>query len=446
MLIQHINYGRVAGVVLALLLVVPCATGALAYAFDAGFFPIQPRYYLLGIVALLAVYALVKHPRIDLCVLPLLVLIAVRIGDTFFLHRAPELDEADLLSTEGATLAYSLGVVFLCGERTALRQAALLCGSLTILACAATNAIEWQDPGFFGTKGARSAGMLMNANTSADAMVAMLGLVLSLTPPLWLAAGVICSSGLGIFFTLSRSGAICWLLIIVAYVFFVARGRLRHVVGFAFWLAMIIFVVVKIVSFENPVATRGGSLEAADIANRQRVLFGLETLDANDTHRIDVLLDGLAGVREQPLWGYGTGAAFGTLYRPHNELIALWLDNGIFGMMLYALGLCLLVGRCISRNKVLLIGCIPLVGLIPFSQNLAEDNSYLFTWIVLCGLLKAAASRWARGRRSGVGRNAAQHHWPNGGSSEVGATRWLPSPGPALPRGEQLIPEPRDGG
>jgi O-Antigen ligase len=388
MLNNQVNLRQVVVVIMSLLLVVPYSTGAIWYGFKEGFFPIQPRNYLVGIVGLLSILAFAKRPRISLSVVVLLALIILRIGDTFFLHRVSSLDQSEVLSTLGAALAYALGIVFLCGDPIALRQSALWCGILTIVFCCGINAWEWQNPGYFSTDEGRSAGMLGNANASAGASVAMLGLVLSMTPPLWLAAAAICSAGIGVFFTLSRGGAIVWLLVTVAYLMIVAKGRLRRVLGFAFWVALLVFLMLRVIDFENPLSSGRANASTRDVSNRERELFGLESIDANDTSRVDLLLDGLEGVRQQPVLGYGTGASWGFPYRPHNEFIAVWLDNGIVGMVLFSLGLCLLVGNSILKNKVLIIGCIPLIAEIPFSQNLLDDKSYLFAWIAIAAMLQ----------------------------------------------------------
>jgi hypothetical protein len=372
------------------LLVVPYSTGAIGYLYENGLFPIQPRNYLVGIVALLFVYALAKRPRVNASIVVLLALITLRIGDLFFFDRVPNLDKYELLSAEGAALAYAFGVIFLCGDRMALRYCALVCGSLTILVCSGVNAWEWQNPGYFSPVEGRSAGMFTNPNDSGTAVGVMLGVVLSMTPPLWLAAALICSSGIGVYFTLSRGGAIVWLLVIVAYLVIVGQKRLRRMVGLAVWLGLIILLIVKLVDFENALSGGGTTAVSSNVSGREKVFFGQEELDANDTGRVDVLREGVQGIQEQPIVGYGTGASLGELYSPHNEFVAVWLDNGLVGMALYSLGLCLLVGSCILKNKALLIGCVPLVAEIAFSHNLLEHKSYLFAWIVLAGMVQFA--------------------------------------------------------
>lgn len=387
MLNNQIRIGQVAAVILAVLLVVPYATGALDHLFFVeGLFPIRPRNYLLGIVALLALYALANRPRINLCILALLSLFVLRIADTLLLHRVANLDESNMLSSEEAALVYSVGIVFLCGNGATLRYSALLCGIFTILVCCVINGWEWHNPGFFSTVEGRSAGMLENPTTSSLVIVALLGVVLALAPPLWLAAGLICASGLGVYFTLSRGGAITWLLVVAAYLAFIAKSNLRRLVGFAFWLALIVVLVLKVVDVGNALGGSGSSGSMEDVSTREKVLFGQEEMDANDNGRVDLLMEGLKAIQQEPILGYGTGASFHHIYNPHNEFIGVWLDNGILGAALYAFGLCLLVGNCLVRNKALLIGCIPIIVEITASQTLLEDKGYLFAWVVLAGM------------------------------------------------------------
>jgi O-antigen ligase len=118
-------------------------------------------------------------------------------------------------------------------------------------------------------------------------------------------------------------------------------------------------------------------------------LLGQEAVDINDTERVDLLREGIAGIRAAPISGYGTGASWGSPFLPHNELIAVWLDNGIVGIVLYVSALGLLVTSCFRKEKALLVGCVPLLAAAPFSHNLLENKSYLFCWVILAGLLPA---------------------------------------------------------
>ncbi len=51
------------------------------------------------------------------------------------------------------------------------------------------------------------------------------------------------------------------------------------------------------------------------------------------------LADGWAAVWLRPMWGYGTGCAAGERWQPHNQVVAIWLELGIFGVLIYALQL-----------------------------------------------------------------------------------------------------------
>ena len=45
------------------------------------------------------------------------------------------------------------------------------------------------------------------------------------------------------------------------------------------------------------------------------------------------------------LWGHGTGAGT-SVWKPHNQIVSLWIDIGIPGVLLYIGSLLLMTFRC----------------------------------------------------------------------------------------------------
>src|SRR5262249_55024332 len=78
---------------------------------------------------------------------------------------------------------------------------------------------------------------------------------------------------------------------------------------------------------------------------------------------------------------------------PHNQAVAVWLDNGLFGLFLFVAGLICLVRESYRANPFLLAGCVPLVAEVGFSHNLLENKSYLFSWLMFTGLAWHARRR-----------------------------------------------------
>jgi len=87
------------------------------------------------------------------------------------------------------------------------------------------------------------------------------------------------------------------------------------------------------------------------------------------------LKDGWEGVTEAPLFGHGTGCA-SSHWQPHNQWVAIWLDIGVGGLLLYAGTLLFLTLRCLLVGGRGIVALAPLWLFSVFSQNLVEMAGY----------------------------------------------------------------------
>ena len=115
--------------------------------------------------------------------------------------------------------------------------------------------------------------------------------------------------------------------------------------------------------------------------------MGRGAVDINDTSLLDLLVEGLDGISAKPLTGYGSYSSYDMPFKPHNMIVAAWLDSGILGFLLLTLGIFFLTQSVLARDRDLLIACVPLVLLLPFSHNLLDNKSYLMVWVLTCGLV-----------------------------------------------------------
>ena len=144
------------------------------------------------------------------------------------------------------------------------------------------------------------------------------------------------------------------------------------------------------------------SATTADVRVRSDLFSGhTEELDINDSSRVDLFWMGVEGIKSAPLTGYGTFSSAGFLFRPHNQFLAVWLDNGLIGILLFLSALALLGWECYcARNLLLWVAYIGLLSTTPFSQNLLEDYSFLPEWVACAAGAMAARKKLAEGHET----------------------------------------------
>jgi hypothetical protein len=104
------------------------------------------------------------------------------------------------------------------------------------------------------------------------------------------------------------------------------------------------------------------------------------------------LQDGWEAAGKKPLWGHGTGAGT-SIWKPHNQIVSLWIDIGVIGVLLYIGSLLLLTFRCFTHNLRGFYCLVPLWLFVPCSQILIESPHYWFAAAVCCNLVFAGRFR-----------------------------------------------------
>jgi O-antigen ligase len=370
------------------LLVVPFASGMTNY-WTRQQIALLASSNIFGAAAILAgVIAVMSPPRLPASLWLLLLFMIVRSVDAFARGHGDH-DFDPVFSSVGALLFCS-ALSVMSGNIHAFRLGAITSATLVLVFNAAVNFWEWSNPGYFSTVEGRSAGLLGNANAAAYSIALMLGTILAAGIPRAFAYTLITIAGLGIFFTLSRGGAISWILVVGVYILATFEARARSLaIGFGLLAAsgLVIFYLI---------ASMGLTDSGGDVRARLDLFSGrIESLDINDSSRVDVFYEAIDGIQKAPLFGYGTFAATGFLFRPHNEFLAVWLDHGIIGIALFVSAICFLGWECYrGRQPVLFVGYIALLSTTPFSHNLLEDRSFMVAWVT-CAVV-AMARRKAR--------------------------------------------------
>jgi len=360
------------------LLVVPYATGFLGYQKAYGSFPISPALYATIISACLGLAAAFLKPVFPKSTILLLCLLGIRSLDAVILGRAPDLLDENLGLYFVFDLVYAAALISVTGDSNLLKSCTLLCAAVALGFVCTLNIWEWYSPGYFSNVPGRSAGWLENANDSGIAICLLLALLLALQLPIWVNALIMAGSGLGIYVTLSRGGFVVWLLTCAAALVAQARKGIKLLVCILLFSAVACYVIFQFFDFRT--------LVDPDQIWRQGLLTGESSVDLSQEDRFEVLLVAINGIMREPLVGYGTGSSHGYPYSPHNQALGVWIDNGILGIVLFLAAVFCLVRECFRAGPFLIVGCVPLILEIPFSQNLLDNKSYLFSWVMLAAL------------------------------------------------------------
>lgn len=257
----------------------------------------------------------------------------------------------------------------------------------------AINVYELFAPMSFSNVSGRSAGLYVNANTSAEALV--LGMILGITAlPTWYRGVFIFLAGTGVFVTYSRAGLIGWLIAVGGLMLGSFIGA-THVVRTGL-IALFLIGVVLLPKADQILATleRAGSLNTDTQERLAWLMDPLGVDDASSWARKAIAREAWERVAEQPFLGGGTGAVHrGLDIPPHNQFLSHMIDHGLLGAMLLPLLLVALIWRAEgeSRRVVLIFSCAVLW--FSFFTHTFLNNAHS---LLLFALAAALASIYVR--------------------------------------------------
>lgn len=220
------------------------------------------------------------------------------------------------------------------------------------------NVFELFAPNTFSDVAGRSAGLYMNANMSAEALV--LGMILGITAlPSWYRGVFILLTGIGVFVTYSRAGLIGWLIAVGGLML----GRfigVRHLVRIGL-VTVFLLSLVLLPKADQILTTldRAGSLNSD---TQERLAWFIDPLGVDDKSgwsRKSVAQQAWERVAERPFFGGGTGSVHtGLDIPPHNQFLSHMIDHGMCGAILMPLLMMALIWRNEGTSqRVALIFC-----------------------------------------------------------------------------------------
>jgi O-Antigen ligase len=255
------------------------------------------------------------------------------------------------------------------------------------------NVYELFVPMSFSNVSGRSAGLYVNPNTSAEALV--LGMILGITVlPVWYRGGFILFTGIGVFATYSRAGLIGWLIAVTGLML----GRfigVRQLVRTG--LIALLLVGVALLPKTDQILT---ALEGAGSLNpdtRERLAWLMDPLGVEDSSswgRKAIAQQAWERVGEHPLLGEGTGEVHtGLDIPPHNQFLSYMIDHGVVGAMLIPLLLLTLLWRAQGSCRPVVFIFSGVVLWFSFFTHQLLNNAYNLLLLALVAALVATRVR-----------------------------------------------------
>lgn len=369
----------------ALALLVPTMTKSLSWFDEFGFLPFKPRDYTLLTIAFAGVMVLLNRPRICPPAFLMLIVPLLRVLDAAFLQRFTVTalgDHSIVVMTLLSNFLVTFTTVLLLSSEP-WRRVAMWCAVCTSLLCAGCVYYEWMGFRTFTRIDGRMAGWPGDPNDPPIIISLMLASIFSLNKRFWWNVLLIALVTPAIALTLSRSGMAVYSCLMLTFIL----GNLRqHFMGMLLILAIAVPLAVGGVAVLAQTSTKIGIVSNKDTVDRLKAIYELDFERIKSPERGKDLQDGWEAATKEPLWGHGTGAGT-SVWKPHNQIVSLWIDIGVFGVLLYVGSLLLLTFRCLTSGLRGFYCLVPLWLFIPCSQILTESPHYWFAAAVCCNLV-----------------------------------------------------------
>ena len=369
----------------ALLLLVPVMTRSLVWAHDNHLLPLKPRDYTLLLLAATFVLVLLNRPALCLPALVLLIVPGLRVLDAAMLQRFHVTvlgDHSVFVMGILSMLLVSFSAVF-CLSVAQWQKLARCVALASILVAAGSVYYEWFGFESFSRIPGRMSGFAGDPNDAPILICLMLGILYTLEPRFWRNMLLTAFATPAVALTLSRSGTAILVALAVPYV--LLHGR-KHLIKLLLVALLVMPLAIGGIAVVGERAGTQGVLKDENTAGRMQAIFELDFDRLKSPERAKDLADGLEGVGKEPIFGHGTGAGSGW-WQPHNQVVALWLDLGLAGVLLFVGPLLLLTVRSLQCRLRGIFCLIPLWLYVPCSQILVEMPHYWLCAGVCCGVL-----------------------------------------------------------
>ncbi len=372
-------------IVAAVLLLVPHMTRGIIWAYESGKLPIKPRDYTLLFLGVTGFLVLLRRPTFCLPALGLLGLPILRVVDAAFLQRFDLSvlgDHSVLVMLLISNFLVSASAVLVLSASNGARIA-IWVANCAVIVMTLSVYYEWLGFASFTRISGRMSGLSPDPNDAPILISLMLGVMFTLSPKFWWNLFVAALATPAVILTLSRSGTAIFAALMVAVVILNFR---RHFKGLLIAAVIAIPLLGGGMVVMVSQSAQKGVVKDENTEGRMQAILELDFDKIGSSERLIDLSNGWAAVKEKPVLGHGTGAG-SSRWQPHNQIVAVWIDLGLAGMLLYAFLLILVTIKCLFSGLQGVFCLIPVWLFIPCSQILLEMPHYFMAFGVAANVL-----------------------------------------------------------
>ena len=380
---------------------VPFLSRAIHWSYEHGTVPLKTRdLTLLGVTAV-SFITLLSRPRFSFFSLLWLAIPILKIMDAGFLMRFEnkvEGDHAGFVMSLISTMLISIGLIFPLSAPNWRRVVVPVCIG-TIFVITASILYEWLGFGNYTKIPGRMSGFPVDPNAGPITVCLALGILFTVRPNFWANMAMVAMAAPGVVMTLSRSGMAVFMFMTMVYAMMNLR---RYFVSILLIGVLGVPLVGSGLMMLASAKSREGVVRNSNVADRIEAIFSLDFDRIKSAERGKDLSDGWEAVGHSPVFGYGTGSG-NVRWMPHNQFVAIWLDIGLMGVLVYAFTLLLISVRSAMKRGEGMFCLIPLWLYVPCSQTLFETPMYLMAGAVAASVLyehRFSLSIWGQRRVS----------------------------------------------
>ncbi|GEP45972.1 O-antigen ligase family protein [Brevifollis gellanilyticus] len=260
----------------------------------------------------------------------------------------------------------------------AMRWAAIL----TILLTSGSSIAEFLGVAKFSSIPGRFSGFNGHPNSPPIVLCQCLGLCFALVGSFRWNVALIAAAMPGVALTYGRSGMVIYAFLAGTYILLNARRHLGFLMVCGY--AVVPLVIGGFAIMQQ--RTGDGVTKNKNTADRLEAIYNLDFDKLKSPERAKDLGDAWEAVMKEPVFGYGVGAA-SSRWAPHNEYVAMWLELGLPGLLVYLLTIYGPVLRSLMCGGKAGYAVIAVLLYSPIAQGRIMDPHFYFTLLTAAHIL-----------------------------------------------------------
>jgi O-antigen ligase len=349
--------------------------------YNAGLPMVKPSLFTPMVFMVCMGVCLLSRPRFCLPAILLATLPLIRLLDVGVLGRFAYSGTHDMTMSCLRIMLVVLAIlaVLSCPQGLrAMRWAAIL----TILLTSGSSIAEFLGVAKFSSIPGRFSGFNGHPNSPPIVLCQCLGLCFALVGSFRWNVALIAAAMPGVALTYGRSGMVIYAFLAGTYILLNARRHIGFLMVCAY--AMVPLVIGGLAIMQQ--RTEEGVTKNKNTADRLEAIYNLDFDKLKSPERAKDLGDAWEAVMREPVFGYGVGAA-SARWAPHNEYVAMWLELGLLGLLVYLLTIYVPVLRSLLCRGRAGYAVLAVLLYSPIAQGRIMDPHFYFTLLTAAHIL-----------------------------------------------------------